>query len=750
MTEVGALPVEVTSFVGRREELRATRKVLAAARLVTLTGTGGVGKTRLALRAATEVRGSFADGVWLVELAALRDPALLAQTIGAAFRLGDTGGDPSARLVDFLRDKQLLLVLDNCEHLGQALAALVHELLVAVPDLRVLTTSRHVLGLDGEHVLPVPPLAVPPVRDLAGARGLDVVKLFVDRAAAVCAGFTVHSGNWPQVVQICHRLEGIPLAVELAAGWLRVLSVDELLARLDDFFALLRRGSPVVPARHRTLAGTVEWSHELCSSGQRLLWARLGVFAGAFDVTAVERVCAGDGIERDDVLDLLAGLVGSSVVQAERPAGTTRFRLLEPIRQYAQAKLRELGLCDELRDRHRDHYLRLAEQAAHDWGHGPEQALVAARVRADLPNLRAALEHSLAGDPAVGLRLGVALEFLWLFCGHVAEGAHWLERALALNPEPGKDRARALWIVASSLAFRGGREQAVALGREAEAWALEHDDADELAHARLVLGGCAFLGGDVDRADELFHEAEVTADGEVLLQILIAVAHTAVWRDDGDEALAVASRGLALCGEQFSRSGLLGVRGLAHWRLGSFAAAAEDLTAALSSARPFGDVLGAAKALEFLAWTSAALGQPDRAAELLGTASAVWPLVGGRPMYGFGRLIDVHADCVAGIASALGARFRPAYERGAAAVSDLDSAIAFALGSGIPDERPAELSRREYEVARLVADGLSNKDIAERLVISRRTAESHVVHILDKLGFRSRSQIATWITRRAR
>ncbi len=752
-----ALPAEVTSFVGRRRELSETRKLLSAERLVTLTGTGGVGKTRLAVRAAAQVHRMFPDGAWLIELAAVQDPDLVAVTVAVALGVRDTGGDPVARLTAFLRDKRLLLVLDNCEHLGRSCAALVHELLAAAPGLRILTTSRHVLGVEGEHVFPVPPLAVPEVRDFESAAGLDVVALFADRAAAVSAGFAVDRANWPQVVQVCRRLDGIPLAIELAAVWLRVLGVDELLDRLDDYFALLARGSPAAPARHRTLAGAVAWSHDLCGAAEQRLWARLAVFADGFDLAAAEAV--GGGPEPAAVLDLVAGLVDSSVVQAGRVDGVPRFRLLEPVRQYALAKLRESGEEDVVRQRHRDHYLAVAEQAEHDWRHGPDQAGAAARLRREGSNIRAALEYSLStpGQEAAGLRLGVSCRLRWLFFGHVAEGRRWLERALALNPAPSRDRARALWIVASARCFMGEAASAFEPAEEVEAWARANEDESELAHAHLVLGGCHFLSGDVRAAAVLFRAAadRLEARGErssLLFQSLSSLAQSLAWHGELDEALAVADRGLALSdrtGEQFSRVNLRYARGLTYWRQGRFAEASRELVSALRHARPFDDVLGAVKAMEVLAWATAGEGRPDRAAELLGVSHAVWPLLGPEPLFGFPQLVGAHEKCVADVVHALGAaRYETAFARGVSAAGDVGRAIAAALGEALPPPHPPELSEREFEVAQLVAEGLTNKDIALRLVISRRTAESHVAHILGKLGFGSRSQIATWLARR--
>ncbi|MDX6261307.1 MAG: hypothetical protein QOH84_2995, partial [Kribbellaceae bacterium] len=324
---MGTLPAELTSFVGRRQELVDVRALLAAGRLVTLTGPGGVGKTRLALRTAVQVRRTFPDGVWLVELASLREPSLLARTIESALGLRDAEEDSAARLAEYLSDRSLLLVLDNCEHLAAECAALLRQVLAAAPGIRVLATSRHVLGVAGEHVYAVPTLA-------------DAVGLFADRAAA--AGFTVSAEDGPAVAEICRRLDGLPLAVELAASWLRVLSVSDLQDRLDKLASA-------------SLEATMDWSYDLCTTEEQALWARLSVFAG-FDLAAVE---AAGG-----VLEVLAGLVDKSIVQREQGSGTTRYRLLEPLRAYG---LRRLQDEDVVRALHRDHYLWLAAMWGEDW-----------------------------------------------------------------------------------------------------------------------------------------------------------------------------------------------------------------------------------------------------------------------------------------------------------------------------------------------------------------------------------------------
>jgi DNA-binding CsgD family transcriptional regulator len=466
---------------------------------------------------------------------------------------------------------------------------------------------------------------------------------------------------------------------------------------------------------------------------------------------------------------VLALLVDKSIVQPEQEPGQTRFHLLETIRQYGLAKLRAAGGVDAVRELHRDHYLRLAEQCRRDWDRGSGQAEAYARTRPEHANLRSALEFSLStpGQEAIGLRLAVALHYFWLFCGHAAEGRRWLERALQLNPGPSRDRANALWITAFALSRMGYAATIYSYSREAESWARENGDDDVLAHALLVLGGYYFLGGEIEKSAPLFHQAmsRLEALGETssfLLQLHSAAAQAESWQGQVHEGLAIAARGLELCdvtGEQYARSALLFASALSHWMLGEYEEAVKGVTEGIRLAQTFNDVLGAVTRMELLCWTTAAMRHFVRAAELLGVAQELWAMGGGRSMLGSLQMTDAHDTCEREVLEALGPqRYQEAFNRGVAAGVEFNQAITFAVGPVATDARPADavrsagsrrpgsLSEREYQVAELVAQGLTNKEIAQQLVISRRTAESHVVHILDKLGFSSRSQIATWLT----
>jgi predicted ATPase/DNA-binding CsgD family transcriptional regulator len=411
----GNLPAVLTSFVGRRRELKEAKRLLSVARLLTLTGTGGVGKTRLATRVAREMRRAFTDGVWLVELAELRDSRLLPSTVATALGLRDIA-DPTAGLAEFLGDKQLLLVLDNCEHMVDECAALVTKLLAAAGQVRVLTTCRHVLHAEGEHILRVEPMAVPHDADASaggsvrGMRQSDAVTLFVERAGAAVPGLEFAPRDMAVVKQICARLEGIPLALELAAVRLRVLSVNQLLQRLVDRFALLTTGPRAVRARQRTLEATIDWSYELCTPDEQRLWAQLSVFPGGFDLDAAEHIGEVDHMDAG-VLDVLTGLVDKSVLS--RQNGTfgrnAWYRMLETVREYAAGKLAERGDEQEVRARQVEYYVALAQRYRHE-GFGPRQLEWVGRLRREHANLRAVALGTEAFDTAFTDGVGLGLD----------------------------------------------------------------------------------------------------------------------------------------------------------------------------------------------------------------------------------------------------------------------------------------------------------------------------------------------------
>ena len=443
------LPAQLTSFIGREKEIERVDDLLKKNRLVTLTGPGGTGKTRLSLQIAAELLEDFPDGVWLVELAPIADPDLVTQT--AANSLGmhlSAGPQTFSFLVDYLQPKRLLMIFDNCEHLIATCARLVDALLHACSNLSILVSSREALGIEGETSFLVPPLTTPEIHQQPNLDELaqyEAIRLFVERAGIASPGFQLTADNSPTIVQVCQRLDGIPLAIELAATRLKLLSVDEIALRLEDRFRLLTGGSRVALPRYQTLRASIDWSYELLSAPERLLLLRLSVFAGGWFLEAAEYVGCGEVIESYEVLELLGGLVNKSLVFVESETGlTTRYRMLETIRQYAQEKLVEAGQAEVVRDRHLQYYLELAEKV--EWKiRGPDQARLLEQLEADLDNLRLALAWSLEGkgkagwNPELGLRLAAALQWFWHCRGWHEEGLEWLERLLLAEAEaPGE------------------------------------------------------------------------------------------------------------------------------------------------------------------------------------------------------------------------------------------------------------------------------------------------------------------------
>ena len=741
------------------------KRVLPASRMVTMTGTGGVGKTRLARSVAGQTQRAFADGVWLIELAALRDFRLLERTVADAVGLRDQStSSPREVLVSHLRDKQLLLVLDNCEHLADGCAALVVELLAAAPGLTILATSRHALRIPGEHLFGVPPLPLPdPDRTSPGELvDNEAIRLFVERATAVAPDFVVSDRDRVMIARICRRLDGLPLAIELAAARLRVLSPEQILHRLDDRFRLLSAGSRGVMPRHQTLRAVIDWSYQLCSPPEQALWARVSVFAGGFDLEAAEAVCAGDGIEPQHMIDLVAGLVDKSILTRDdqNHAARLRYRQLDTIGQYGQEKLRAAGARAALRQRHLDYYLGLAERAAAEW-FGPSQSEVFARIRCEHANLRLALEFSLStpNQARTGPRLAAALHFYWLGCGFVAEGRHWLDRALALDIEPSKQRANALWTNAHLAVLQGDAPAAMAMAQECRDWTKMHGEETTLAYAISVQGAAAWFSGDVRRAQELLEDAlaRFEARGELggtVVMVYVALVGVTVFRGDPARAVALGRHALALCerhGEQWARAYTLYALALAEWTRGELAQAGTHAREGLRGMHTFHDTVGTASLVERLAWIAGTDGDYERSAVLLGAAQQIWPLVGGEPLLGSSHYLSAHEVCEQQARRALGDdAFQTAFAIGAD--FDIDQAIAYALRQttvatpAANEELFAPLTRREQQVAELVAEGMTNKSIANRLMISRRTAEAHVENILNKLSFATRTQVATWVT----
>ncbi len=776
----GNLPTELTSFIGRRDELAEVRRLLAGSHLVTLTGVGGVGKTRLALRAAAGLARAFPDGVWLVRLDQLRQEALVAQAVAGTLGLQDRAGcSPAASLAEYLAERRLLLVLDNCEHLVGAVAKLADQLLRAAPDLRVLATSREALNIDGETVLPVPPvppLAVPePGQRLTLAElGLfPAVVLFAQRAGQVMAGFAVSEANQAAVAGICHRLEGLPLALELAAAQTRALSAEQIDARLGDRLGLLTRGSRARPARQQTLRASIEWSHERCTEAEQLLWARVSVFAGGFELDAVEEICADHRLTAGEMLRLLAALVDKSVLIAEHSEGVARYRLPETLREYGQERLQQAGEYTLLRRRHRDWHEQLAART--DTGSlSPQIAEWEARLFRERANVRAAQDFCQAepGEAEAGLRIAIHVWFYYYWiAGHLSEGRYRLGPALARVSEPTVWRARGLLLAGFLAVMSGDRGAAQPLVAEGADLARQLGDPAARAFAAWVAGAACVFVGDLPQAIAHYENglavlpAAADHSGQRIL-LLIGIALTAGLAGDEERAAAchrdVAA--LAEAGSEFLRrrysASTLWALGLAVWRRGDLDRATGLEQESLRLREVLYDSVGSAHNVEALAWIAGSGRQLERAAVLLGAAAGLRRSTGAT-LDGFQLMAEHQRACERLARQALGEQaFRAAYDRGLELPAE--DAVTYALQQPQqpPKKPPARLPEnsrapampggglltpRELQVARLVAGGRSNKQIAAELVISQRTAEGHVERILAKLGFTSRTQVAAWV-----
>lgn len=746
------LPAELTSFVGRREDLRRAKKLLAASRLLTLTGMGGIGKTRLALRLTHEARRDFPDGTWLVELADLRQGELLPQAIHAVLGIRDESSDPVGTLIDHLHGQRCLLVLDNCEHLTDPGASLVGTLLRSVPSLKIVATSRHVLGVEGEQVLPVPSLT----HDCRNGEPSEAIELFEDRARSVSPTFRLGPDNRETVSAICHRLDGLPLAVELAAANIRSFSPAEILDHLQDS-DLLTASERTRPPRHRTMHTAIEWSYGLCTRQEQRTWEQLSVFSGGFTADAAEAVCSRLSAG-STVLTALTGLLDKSIIGRVDGAGDgrARYRMLEPVRQYAAQKLAYARDADEVRRRHRDHFFRLAQAGTSDYC-GNRDVEWFATTRQERANLRQALDFSLseAGEPDVAVEMATALRSFWQQAGAVLEGYHWLCSALERLTVPGRTRAAGLGAAAVLGFLLEDSEHARALLREHVELVTRHGY-DEFTTVELFAAALeAFADGNITLAfDQAEQAVESDPDeknpGVVAESMALSALYAFVL--DHENADAIAARFVAFTearGAHLLKAIALYPLGAVRWRKGDVGSATSLMREAIRLYQMFDHPGMVAVCIEGLAW-SAAESEPDRAATLLGAAKSVWKYsqmaLPETAVGKVGQTIETHLRQGMGDLS-----FDEAYSAGRA--MSFDEAVPLALGTSSesrtnPKTSSAQtgLTRREREIAALVVDGLTNREIAAKLVISHRTADAHVEHILAKLGFRSRTQIARWFS----
>jgi predicted ATPase/class 3 adenylate cyclase len=663
------LPIQLTSFVGREKEIVEVKRELLGERFVTLTGPGGTGKTRLALQVAAELLELFPHGVWLVELASLSDPSLVPQTVAAVLGIRESAGRPILGLLtDYLRAKELLLIIDNCEHLLSACAQLVATLLQSCPHICILTTSREALNIPGELSFRVPSLSIPDARHLPPLPALsqyEAMQLFVERAEIVQPGFELTDTNAQAIAQICRRLDGIPLAIELSVARVKIMPVEQVAARLDDRFRLLTGGSRTALPRHQTLRALIDWSYDLLSEQERMLFRRLSVFAGGWTLEAAEEICAGEGLERGDILDLLTQLVNKSLVIPDSDApGEARYRLLETIRQYARERLVEAGGSEKLRNRHLDFYMKYAERAEPEL-RGPNQVAWLDRLEKEIDNMRAALEWSPDGQVAAGMRLASSLLWFWHIRGGKNEGIEWLERLLSAEaqeddslPDPsartllrgkalnaagsllimhgnagraselaaqslnlhrglgtqGRDgMAYAYWILAQKASYQEDLEQAQALAEKGLALFHEVEDDFGIAQCFDHLGSYAMLRGDYLRSKRIWQEdlaiRRQIGDKDGIAWVLSCLGNLALWKGDYDEAWGLyteSQKTFREIGNKWAVSMALSGMGSVMLAQGKFEEAARLYEEALAYGREMGDqntIAGRRYDLARVAWS---------------------------------------------------------------------------------------------------------------------------------------------------
>ena len=753
---LGNLPAESTSFIGRRRELAELRKQLTVARLVSLVGPGGVGKTRLAIRAATDLARGFPGGAWLVELADIRDPDLVANAVIAALDLrAQASTEPQPLLLAYLRDRELLLVLDNCEHLLGAVAVLVAEVIKAAPGVRVIATSREPLSVPAEQVLPVPPLELPSAKvsePLDQVRQNEAVMLFAERAAAASGRFELDASNQAAVVDLCRQLDGLPLAIELAAVRARVLSPEQILERLSDRFGLLTGGSRAALPRHQTLQTTIDWSYELLVANERTLLRRLCVFAGRFTLDDVESVCISDDVPAPGALDLLTSLVEKSLVMKEDTRSLACFRLHETMREYARLKLQEAHELETVELRCVSYYVSRCQGSAFQARFGLLEWLEWMDLEID--NVRSVLRWCLThGDFPSGIVLAASVGWYWITRA-TTEGVRWLDELLASGHGNPEADAWAYFIRGFLAVLQSDPEAARPALARAVAAARELGQLSPLSHSLSMASIAENTAGDRVSAKRFLDEAAVVTSGlddlPAQVTLLQAQALDGFFEGDLERVKAASSEGARLsrdAGDLYSLEMMLMNVGLTALIAGDLDGSKPLFEEALRIAQQIDDRVAQYALLDALAYHAANSGRARLATKLLGAAETVRTGAGANVIPFLAPLL-AQAEELA-IADLGAARFETELKAGKT-LSRAD-AIGLALGEPVhglaPPHAPAPelLGKREAEVARLVADGLSNKQIGARMFISVRTVDSHVRSILNKLGFNSRAQIAGWM-----
>ena len=794
-----------TSFVGREREILEVKRTLSATRLLTLTGTGGSGKTRLALEVARDLVGSYADGVWLIELAPLSEPELVIQEVAGTLGVQERPGlHLLESLLDTLGDKEMLLLLDNCERLIDAAAHLTSSLLDSCPRMRVLATSREHLGVMGESIWLVPSLSMPGAQQtptVEELEGYESARLFADRASMRHPDFELRPENARAVAQICARLEGIPLAIELAAARVGLLSAEQIADRLGHSPKLLTGGERTADLRHHTLRATLDWSFELLGGTEQALFRRLSAFAGGFTPEAAESVGTGGSIDEEDILELLSMLVGKSLVVVEESwERGARFRLLEPVRQYAWEKLRSSGEGEAAWRRHAEFFLALAEEAEPELK-GPRQVEWLDRLQTEHDNLRAALSWSLERGIDLGPRIASALSLFWYTRGYLSEGRTYLEAVARRGVAPATVHAKALYGLGWIAEPQGDYERARTAYEESLKLYRRSGDKSGVANALGDLGALALARGDYGQATSLLEESLMLhrelGSREDVIGILDSLGVLASAKGDQEQSIAflseavAMSRGTGNVRRTATSLGNLGFTTLVHGEpekatalldeslalfreIGDSSNIAISLMISALAALTQGDhgrvqALGGetlkllqkaqdkqhiADCLGIMASAAGARGSAKRAARLWGAAEALREEIGVTLQAEVRMVLDPY---LATARSSLGEiAWRTTLVEGRAMTPE--QAIEHSLdiaGSLLPPpathhtgENTTALTPREEEVAVLVSRGLTNRQIASELSISEHTVATHITKILKRLGLNSRSRLSAWVAER--
>ena len=772
----GNLRLQLTNFVGRRKDIANVRDAMAESRLVTLIGAGGVGKTRLALHIGMMAKPSFEDGVWLVDLAPLTDPALVPEALMSALEIRTTSAQSAAdQLSTYLSERHLLVILDNCEHVLSGCRLLVEKLLENSPRLSILATSRERLALKGERILPVLPFELPQadeVLDETAVRRLDSLAFLYDRARASSPDFRITNENIAAAAELCIQLDGIPLALELAASRLRSLSVTQLLERLKSRFAILTSGSPTAPVRQQTLRALIDWSYDRCSSEEKVLWRRMSVFAGSADLDAIERTCSDEILSQSSILEVVDTLVSKSILMAIVTPKSVRYQVLETIRQYGLERAQDAGEEAALRRGHLQHYLELSQSSAEEfWSH--EQNNWISRLRVEHENIRAALTYCTArmeSSEVLALQLVTALRFHWMVGGFVSEGRRWLDLILAASTEHGIEKCRALcvavWVASVQGDVAGGHQRlnecALLLEELRAAGKISEPDFDDIeTQIQIWSGSLLLFGGNPSAAASTFEKALARSRAadriEGTMLVLFQLSTTYALMGDFPKAEEVSEESIAISdkvGETFAKSVTLWCKAYCAWAQGNPEVALEYAHQSLGRALVFDDKVVTALNLEVISGALAEQTKYQDATVIQGVASRVWEAVESS-IRSFGPdLAGAHDRWATRARKALGSRtYSEALARGYRMSADEVRARVLGLKvseqDGASDREAGALTKRQRQVATLIADGQSNREIADSLVLSTRTVEGHVESILAKLGMTSRTQIASWMNRRS-